>query len=91
MFVAHYFFWLAADAQQEWLQVPVVLSPLPVVVDGEHECHELGESGVQPLPAIAAAVCARHLFLDCKSYWAALSTVPQRGDESEKTNPVGWF
>ena len=91
MFAEHYSSWLAGDAQPERLQAPVVLSFLHVAPDGDYEGHELGENGDQPLPAIAAAVCARHLFFDCNSYWAALSTVPPRGDESEKTNPVGWF
>ena len=89
MFVDRHSSWLAGNAQQERLEVPVVGSLRLVVVDGEHEGHELGEDSDRPLPPIAAAVCARHLCCDCNGYWAALSTVPQRGEESGKTNPLG--
>ena len=89
MFVERYSSWVAGNAHQERLQVPVALFLLLVVADGEHEGHELGEDGDQPLPPTAVVVCARHLCFGCNSYWAALSTVPQRGDESGKTNPLG--
>ena len=68
MFVEHCSFWLAAEAQQECLQVAAVLSPLLVVVDSEHECRELGENGDQPLPPMAADVCARHLCFAYNGY-----------------------
>ena len=89
MFVDRHSSWLAGDAQQERLDVPVVGSLRLVVADGEQEGHELGEDSDRLLPPIAAAVGARHLCCDCNGYCAALSTVPQRGDESGKTNPLG--